>query len=396
MKKILRLLSAAILIPFLVSACASASVPTSADSQIAVMPETATWIPCKPGEKIIDVTEHGAIGNGFTDNTAVLQAAIKSAAKVNGTVFIPPGVYVTGPLRGASNIRITGSANFSFSKPGGSILQLKKDTDAKCLLDLTRCYGINVDNLCFVGNGNKDTSRTVHGIGVFKKTYGWQEDTPQIDHCRIEKFSGDAIHFERIWCFVVRHCHLFACGGSGIVVQGWDGFILDNWLSGNGGAGFRTLHENASVTLTGNRVEWNRKGGICVYGGIKYNITGNYIDRSGNSGLEMVDCSDIAVTGNVIYRSGKPEWSDPEKVSHVTIRKSAGIAFTGNSLAFGRDDGGKGKASPTVAMKLENLTDSIIANNSLHRAAVNELIQQKGTFTNCVIENNVGSVLRKK
>ena len=76
---------------------------------------------------------------------------------------------MTGPLRGASNIRITGSANFSFSKPGGSILQLKKDTDAKCLPDLTRCCGINVDNLCFVGNGNKDTSRIVHGIGVFKK-----------------------------------------------------------------------------------------------------------------------------------------------------------------------------------------------------------------------------------
>lgn len=57
--------------------------------------------------------------------------------------------------------------------------------------------------ICFVGNGNKDTSRIVHGIGVFKKTYGWQEDTPQIDHCRIEKFSGDAIHFERIWCFFV-------------------------------------------------------------------------------------------------------------------------------------------------------------------------------------------------
>ena len=167
-----------------------------------------------------------------------------------------------------------------------------------------------------------------------KKTYGWQEDTPQIDHCRIEKFSGDAIHFERIWCFFVRHCHLFACGGSGIVVQGWDGFIPDNRLSGNGGAGFRTLHENASVTLTGNRVEWNRKGGICVYGGIKYNITGNYVDRSGNSGLEMVDCSDIAVTGNVIYRSGKPEWNDPEKsfschhpeiCRHCFYRKFSGV-----------------------------------------------------------------------
>lgn len=374
---------------------ACASVPTKADSTIAVLPGKATWIPGKPGATVFNVCEHGAVGDNQTDNTEVLQRAINEAAKVQGTVVIPPGRYLTGPLRGAKHIRITGSANFSFHYAGGSILQLKKGTNAKCLLDLTRCYGINVDNLCLRGLG-KEEKEIVHGIGVFKKTYGNTEDTPQIDHCRIEYFSGDAIRFERIWCFVVRHCHLFACGGSGIAVQGWDGFILDNWLSGNHGMGFTSLHENCSVTLTGNRIEWNRKGGIFIAGGEKYNITGNYIDRSGNAGLALTGSRDIAITGNVIYRSGKREWTGEGKGTHVSIVNSKGIAFTGNSLAIGRDDGGRGRLTPGVAMILKDLTNCVIANNALNLAATDELIKQDGTFNNCVIENNMGSVLKKK
>lgn len=341
---------------------------------------------------VFDVRDFGAAGDGVTDDTAVLQAAIDSAAAVQGIVFIPPGRYLTGPLYGAPKIRLTGAANFSFREPGGSVLVLKPGCEAKALLDITFAYGISIDNLCLVGDGI-EAERLVHGIGIFKVDYGKQEDTPCIDHCRIERFSGDAIHLQRIWCFSVRHCSCCFCGGAGILVRGWDGFILDNWLSGNRGAGYAAYDENASVTLTGNRIEWNRSGGIVARGGAKYNITGNYIDRSGCAGMDIQGGSDFAVTGNVIYRSGKPEWTtDPATSAHLILRSVAGVSFCGNSLAVGRDDGGKGSYSPATGMVLDSLTDCVVANNVLHNGATENLVLEAGSMENCSIMNNMGSV----
>ena len=264
-----------------------------------------------------DVRKFGAAGNGVTDDTAAIQKAIDQAAKVSGVVVVPPGRYITGELQLAPHVEIRGAANFSFRYASGSVLILRNDTTSRCLLNMTHAYGAKVHSLCLKGRGSEPgpDGLRVHGIMVDKKDYGRQEDTPTIDNCRVEYFSGDGIRLERIWCFSVRHSHMLHNGGDGLRVRGWDGFVIDNWLSGNLGAGYGAYNENASVTMTGNRIEWNHAGGIVIHGGSHYNITGNYIDRSGNAGIDLQQCAQLAVTGNVIYRSGKPEWTPDSKDS---------------------------------------------------------------------------------
>ena len=96
-------------------------------------------------------------------------------------------------------------------------------------------------------------------------------------------FTGDGVRLDPIWCFSVRSCEIICNDGNGLYVSGWDGFILDNWLSSNGGAGYCSEAANAAITMTGNRIEWNGNSGIRILGGSHYNITGNYIDRSGGA-----------------------------------------------------------------------------------------------------------------
>jgi len=56
---------------------------------------------------MIIVTERGAVGDGKTLNTAVLQAAIDElAARGGGTVTVPPGVYLIGTIELRSNITL--------------------------------------------------------------------------------------------------------------------------------------------------------------------------------------------------------------------------------------------------------------------------------------------------
>jgi len=348
---------------------------------------------------MLNVMSFGAKGDGITDDTAAVQKALDQAGLTHGAVFFPEGNYLCSELKVREGTGLHGLPAWSYRKGMGTIISLKGE-GSKCLLNLTGAFGAYLFGLCLNG---RDIPGEVHGILIDKPDYGTQEDTPRIDTCRVENFSGDGIKLERIWCFCVRHSHCFRNKGCGLLVRGWDGFILDNWFSGNGKAGYASYDENASNTLTGNRIEWNREGGIVIHGGSHYNITGNYIDRSGRSGIALLTgpnnrgCETIAMTGNVIYRSGKPEWgqNDEYDSSHIRLEYTKGLAFTGNALNAGRDDGGKGTFSPDYGIVLKGLESSVIKDNVMHRGALKQLLVDLGGHgEGVIIKDNVGS-LRK-
>jgi hypothetical protein len=348
---------------------------------------------------MLNAMDFGAKGDGTTDDTKAIQSALDKAALSNGAVFIPEGNYLCSELKVPQGIGIHGLPAWSYRKGMGTVLTLK-GVGSKCLINLTGAFGAYLYGLCLNGN---DVEGGTHGIMVDKTDYGTQEDTPRIDTCRVENFTGDGIRLERIWCFCVRHSHCFRNKVCGLRVRGWDGFILDNWFSGNGKAGYASYDENASNTLTGNRIEWNREGGIVIYGGSHYNITGNYIDRSGRCGIALLpgekqnSCQTLAITGNVIYRSGKPEWgkNDDYDSSHVRFEAVKGLVFTGNALNSGRDDEGKGSYSPDYGIVLKGLESSIIKDNVQHNGALKKLIADLGGHgEGVIIKDNVGS-LRK-
>ncbi len=373
----------------------------SAIAASAIVPVVPFQLPGTHGtaERVmINATEFGAKGDGVTDDTSAIRKAMEKAALTNGAVFIPEGRYLCSELKVPEGIGLHGLPAWSYRKGMGTVLVYKGG--GKSLINLTGAYGAYLYGLCLNGN---DVQGGAHGILIEKPDYGQQEDTPRIDTCRIERFTGDGIRLERIWCFVVRHSHCFVNKGCGLRVRGWDGFILDNWFSGNGEAGYASYDENASNTITGNRIEWNQAGGIIIKGGSHYNITGNYIDRSGRCGIALLAGPEnrisqtITVTGNVIYRSGKPEWGQGDSFdsSHVRIESAKGVVVVGNALNSGRDDEGKGKYSPDYGIVVRNLENCIIKDNVQQNGALKELIKDLGGHgPGVIIKDNVGS-LRK-
>jgi hypothetical protein len=347
---------------------------------------------------MLNVRDFGAKGDGVTDDTVAIQKALDQAAKTNGSVFIPEGNYLCSELKVREGTGVHGLPAWGYSKGMGTILTLKDDS-SKCLINITEAWGAYLFGLCLKGN---NLGKDIHGIMVDKQVdYGKHEDTPRIDTCRVEFFSGDGIHLERIWCFVVRHSHSFCNQGCGLRIRGWDGFILDNWFSGNGQVGIAAYDENASNTITGNRIEWNKEGGIVIKGGAQYNITGNYIDRSGHCGILLLPnqirgCHTMAITGNVIFRSGKPEWgrNDEYDNAQVRIEDAQGIVFTGNALNSGRDDGA-GVYSPDYGIVVKGLESCVIRNNVQHLGALKQLVVDLGEHKEgVIIQDNVGT-LRK-
>lgn len=110
-----------------------------------------------------DITAFGAVGDGETDCTAAIQAALDAAAEVEGTVIVPPGKYLTGQLKMGIRTRLEGYSGWNYRADGLSTLILN-DPNATCLLDITGAFGCTIDGICLDG---KNLGENVHGIYLY-------------------------------------------------------------------------------------------------------------------------------------------------------------------------------------------------------------------------------------
>ena len=356
----------------------------------------APSVPANAGSTMLDVRQFGAKGDGKSDDTKAIQAAI-DAAGPSGAVFVSPGVYLTSELHLRPHVSLIGIAGWSYRASGGSVLRLN-GPQAACLLNITGAFGVSIDGLSLEG-GN--LGQNTHGIFLNKPDYGKEEDAFRIERSQISHFSGDGVRLFRAWCFSIRHCMIAHNGGDGVSLKGWDGFLLDNWFSGNRGAGFGAREENASCTFTANRIEWNGEG-IVIAGGDGYNITGNFFDRSGGCALVLRQgahgpCQQMSITGNFFKRSGKSAKPDTYDSAQVRLEGARGVTLSGNNLEVGRDDGGGGQLSPSYGIVYRDLQHCVIGNNVLHEGAVKQLmVDLGGNETGVVVKDNPGSLFEVK
>jgi len=342
---------------------------------------------------IFNILDFGAIPDDSTDSTAAVQAALDKAGEVMGEVVVPPGIYRVGHLKMHPQTKLSGTSAWLFRDFGGSVFRLNTE-DTDCMIDITGAFGCQISGMNL--DGGKLGSK-ISGVKLYYPEYngGGKEHTPTFDDCRIGNFTGDGIRLEHIWCFSVRHCMLCFNDGAGLFIDGWDGFVLDNWFSGNGSGGFICGGCAASVTATGNRVEWNRVGGFIFPRGNTMNITGNYFDRSFGPALKLGShdggLDSLTITGNLINRSGKPGKGveTEEDSSHVYMENCTNVTFTGNTLRHGRDDGGKGVFSPDICLVVKSCDCCIFANNAMNGGSMKELIRYDGKGE-CRFDGNLG------
>lgn len=345
---------------------------------------------------IINVRNFGAAGDGKTDDTKAIQRALDAAGEIRGAVFVPPGVYLVADLRMRQNSALVGNPTWDYHGSAGTVLRLATG-DAKCLLNITEAMGATIEGLAFDGAG---LGKGVPGILLDKSNKGKHEDAFRIERCQIAHFTGDGVDLVHAWCFCIRHSMLAFNLGSGLSYLGHDAFLSDNWFSGNRRAGFAVLDGSGAVTFTGNRVEWNRQENILITGGHGFQITGNYLDRAGTCGIALRNGSSrfvqMTLTGNYFKRSGK--WANPTGYdsSHLFIEGAEGVSCVGNNFFASRDDGPTGAWSPAYGIVCKNMENCVIANNVLHRGALQQLIVDLGGHgEGVVIKDNPGSLFKE-
>lgn len=109
-------------------------------------------------QNTVSVTTHGAKGDGVTDDTVAIQAAVNAASVFGANVSFPPGNFLSGKINVAtSDLRISGSVD--------TIITLKAGTDI--WLNVTGTKSDEVPIAVAVSSGDTAISTTTaHGLAV--------------------------------------------------------------------------------------------------------------------------------------------------------------------------------------------------------------------------------------
>lgn len=110
----------------------------------------------------VSLTDFGAVGDGITLNTDAFKAAIDAmSSKGGGTVVIPRGIWLTGPVILKSNIRLHAEEGalvlFSTDKNLYPLVETSFEgyNTVRCISPL---YGKDLENIAFTGKGVWDGS----------------------------------------------------------------------------------------------------------------------------------------------------------------------------------------------------------------------------------------------
>jgi polygalacturonase len=111
--------------------------------------------------RIFDIRDYGAVADGATSSTAAIAEAVSACADAGGgTVLIPPGLWLTGPIHLKSNVNLHAAE--------GAIIRFSTRFEDYLPVVLTRWEGVEVlnyspliyangaDNIALTGRGTYD------------------------------------------------------------------------------------------------------------------------------------------------------------------------------------------------------------------------------------------------
>jgi parallel beta-helix repeat protein len=326
----------------------------------------------------VDVTAHGARGDGQADDTEAIQTSLNilalGGARGGGTIYVPKGRYkVTSTLRIGTGVHMVGDSGIGGQVGGpdnnrGVSEIFASGFEGPVIENMDTAGGndgISLRRLRIVGPQGTATS-TFGAALSFRATVGSCAGIV-VESCAVWRGGRAGIELHRTSVSWIRSCFI---GGNGAMACGIlmsdapDNHIVENQITtgcvtpGRGGHGidmrfcnhnivannqvFWADHgiraESSRCAFAGNRIDMNLRCGLAIVGGSGSNtITGNVFHTNGRGGGSLSPAAGVhlsdAANHNVLSGNSFSDWTAwrPGPEEGPGGHQRFGVAVTGTA-----------------------------------------------------------------
>ena len=297
----------------------------------------------------VNVKAHEATGDGSTDDSTAVQAAIDSITA--GNVYFPPGTYKIGNITMKAGVNLIGHGRASKLIPTNG-------TTANIFTFGNNDSNITLAYLYFYGDGT-DTLGTYGSAVYISAGAGYECENLRIINCEFESFSDSGIR----------------CADG--LKKSWiiDNLFHDNIDGGIGSADINMLGTVSDVTIRGNQCLSANDTGIRVIptGEIrKLRIVENTSIGHDEKGIAIYDVSGTAGTLDIVVAHNHAEDNDARGIDinmKSTDTITGMVVFDSNTLYNNASDSPAG--AQIAQMGVINTAVPVIVTNNIFRDVQN-------------------------
>ena len=333
---------------------------------------------------VVDVRALGAVGDGVTDDTAAIQAALDATA-TGGTCWFPPGTYLVTAAAGAI-LRPRAGTTVSGAGRRLATVVVGPDSAATRLLDVTGLADVGVTGLTFRG-GSAATRSAVYASGR-----GGRDVT--VTACRFESFmpGQTSTTFAAVYVWptdgaTIADSEFVGCGRA-ITVDQPDGPAeirgnritaeVDQMATGilvrrSSGSSHSEVHVRGNV-VQGATLDPGGVGaeghGVAVFRCRDVHITDNHLEGNGRGILVSYQSFGALVQGNTcVANSDAGIRCEPEITTILTtigLDTPRGVSVIGNVCRDNAAIGVVSGANSGIGITISYAAGSTVAGNIVH------------------------------
>jgi len=332
------------------------------------------------GTGVINVKNYGATGDGSTDDTAAIQAALDAAYTAGETVYVPTGTYMINALAVASptahGLTVKSGVALELS-PSAIIKSIPNSSPGACVIGIYNQTGVLIRGGTIEGDRTTHTGTTGewgHCIDIRGSSDVTVAEVKCIDAWGDNLYIGHGFSPE-VECsdITVRGCLFMTGRRNNCSIVSADGVNITSSVF-HGAAGTRP-EVGIDIEPNAGKPAWN------------ITVTGCHFDSNGAAGLRVEGSNSsayyITVTGNTFNNNCVGLYAD---TAELIGKNTNACTFIGNAISQGNMQG----------IRLSDLTRSTVSGNSIYVteregiAAVtcdginisNNTIHQSGMLTN--------------